>query len=433
MTRVLCFALAMSAAPLAAQVAVDTGAHPIRLAEAIRLAQANSPATVAARGQTATSTAGLRSAYAAFIPTVSLNMTSAQSSPVSHFNSTGQAIPANPWQLSQGFSLGLEFFSGGKSMYNVASARALLGAAEANEVAQRYQVAYDVKVQYYAVLGAREAQRAAQAALDAAQQQLKVSVAKVKAKTVTKSDSLRSLVQVGNARLQILSADLTLQQSNAALTRLVATPTTVTASEDDTLGASGAALDSAMIARLALAGPSVRAANAQADAAHTGALGSRSAWLPTMSVAYGRQRTTADSAFTLAPGGTYSGQLRFSMSYPIFNQWLRESSIVQADVAAANADAQARDTKYAAQQNLVQYLGALRTAQQQFDIQAVSVAAAEEDLRVQQERYSMGVSTILDVLTSQSGLNAARVLLIQARFNYRVAKAQLEALVGSDL
>ena len=104
-----------------------------------------------------------------------------------------------------------------------------------------------------------------------------------------------------------------------------------------------------------------------------------------------------------------------------------------ADVAKKNADAAARDARYAAQESLVQYFGALRTAQEQSDIQSVSVAAAQENLAVQQERYKLGLSTILDVLTAQSSVNAARVLLIQARYNYRVAKAQLEALVGSDL
>jgi outer membrane protein TolC len=52
---------------------------------------------------------------------------------------------------------------------------------------------------------------------------------------------------------------------------------------------------------------------------------------------------------------------------------------------------------------------------------------------VQQQRYQLGAGTILDALTSQTTLNQARLSLIQARFNYRVAKAQLEALVGREL
>lgn len=432
--RVLAILIAFIAAPLGAQAAADTGAHPIHLADAIKMAQASSPAAVASRGAITTSVAGLRSAYAAFIPSLTLNVSSAANSPATaRVNPTTGQLVTGKWTLTDGFSMGVTIFDGGQRLFSVAAARAMLGASEAGDVAQRYQTAYNVKVQYYAVLASREQQIAAQAALDAALQQLKVSVANVKARTVTKSDSLKSLVAVGNAKLQMLAADLALQTANATLTRLVAAPMTVTASLEDTVGDALSDVDSASVARLALEGPSVKQADLNLVAAQAAANGARGVWYPNFSVTYGRNNTGVDSMFTLVPGGSYSGQLRFSVSYPIFNQWQRESSIVSADVAKFNADALAKDAKYAAQESLVQDVGALRTALEQSSIQEVSVAAAEEDLRVTQEQYKLGVSTILDVLTSQSSLNAARVLLIQARFNYRVAKAQLEALVGRDL
>jgi outer membrane protein len=52
---------------------------------------------------------------------------------------------------------------------------------------------------------------------------------------------------------------------------------------------------------------------------------------------------------------------------------------------------------------------------------------------VQQQRYSLGASTLLDLLTSQLTLNQARASLIQARFEARVARAQIEALIGREL
>ncbi len=427
---------ALLAAPLQAQVAVDSGAHPIHLADAIRLAQRNAPAAVQARGQMQTSQAGLRSAYAAFIPSLSLNMSSAAHTPAGepvNNPTTGQLL-SGEWQLTQGISMGLDLFDGGRRLFNVSAARAQLGAAQAGELAQYYQIAYQVKQQYYAVLAARESQAAAHSQLAQAVEQLRVSVAKVRARTATKSDSLRALIQVGNAQLAMLTANNDLQAANAGLTRLIAAPATVTASAEDTVGEGVVDVDSVAIAKLASQGPSVQQAGASLDAARAGAQASRSTYYPSIVVSYGRSRVTPSTAFTLwGADGTYSGQLRFSLSYPIFNQWSREQSIVLADVVVHNADAALRDARYAAQQGLVQYLGALHTAQQQVGIQIVSVAAAEEDLRVQQERYQLGVSTILDVLTSQTTLTAARAALIQARFNYRVAKAQLEALVGRDL
>jgi outer membrane protein len=61
------------------------------------------------------------------------------------------------------------------------------------------------------------------------------------------------------------------------------------------------------------------------------------------------------------------------------------------------------------------------------------VTAAEEDLRVQQQRYNLGASTLVELLTSQSALTTARTSLIQSRQNYRIARAQIEATIGRDL
>ena len=97
------------------------------------------------------------------------------------------------------------------------------------------------------------------------------------------------------------------------------------------------------------------------------------------------------------------------------------------------AEAQLRDARFLARQNLIQQLGALRTAEERIRIQQASVAAAQEDLRVQQQRYNLGASTLLDLLASQTTLDAARAALIQARQDYRVARAQIEAIIGRDL
>ena len=49
------------------------------------------------------------------------------------------------------------------------------------------------------------------------------------------------------------------------------------------------------------------------------------------------------------------------------------------------------------------------------------------------DRYQVGASTLLDLLASQTLVNQARQNLIRARYDQRVAKAQLEALVGRSL
>jgi outer membrane protein len=140
------------------------------------------------------------------------------------------------------------------------------------------------------------------------------------------------------------------------------------------------------------------------------------------------------------PGFRFSGDSRnrnvstsLSINFPIFNGLNREQQVVAARVAEENAVAQQRDAKLNARQQMVQQLGNFRTAEARVRIQQASVAAGEEDLRVQQERYNLGASTLLDLLNSQSTLDQARQALIQARLDARTAKAQIEALIGRDL
>jgi outer membrane protein len=125
--------------------------------------------------------------------------------------------------------------------------------------------------------------------------------------------------------------------------------------------------------------------------------------------------------------------MNFNISYPLFNGFAREANSIGLDVSLRNAEAQARDARLAARANLTSLLRSLQNAQARVSVQQAAIAAAEEDLRVQQQRYALGASTLLDLLTSQTQLNQARQALIQARFDGRVARAQLSSLVGRPL
>ncbi|HJR42408.1 MAG TPA: TolC family protein [Gemmatimonadaceae bacterium] len=416
-------------------IAMDTTARPIALDEAVRLAQRNAPAAVQARGQLRTGRAGIRSSYFAFVPNISLSAGSTRQAgdrfdPVRDEVVSGQTT----WQYGDGYNLNLTLFDGGRRIFDIGAARANFRAAEANEVTQEFTVALDVKREYYNVLAARESEAAAAAQLEQAEQQLRAASARVMAGVATRSDSLRSVIQVGNARLALLTARNNYNAANAALTRLVATPFVVTAMPEDTLQRVVLDVDSVRLADLAENGPAVRQAQAQHAAARAGERAARTPYLPTISANYNWGRSA--SASSLEIGGDpliKSNSLRLSVSFPVFDQFQREEAVVRASVAEDNARAALRDARLASQQQLIQFVGSLRTAEERVGIQTASVAAAEEDLRVQSQRYAVGASTLLDVLTSQTQLNQARSDLIQARYDYRIAKAQIEALIGRTL
>jgi outer membrane protein len=381
-----------------------------------------------------TSRAAVRSAYGSFIPNFSVGMSASQLQGEQFVSQLNEFRTVKSWQYGDNYNANLELFDGGRRLFQLSGARHDVDAAEANETLQRFNVALLVKQQYFNVLAARERESAARAQLQQAQQQYRSAAARVAAGAATKSDSLRSVIQVGNARLALVTAQNSLIVANASLTRLVATPFTVTASPADTLERVDIQFDSLEVARLALAGPAVRQAEAQMASARATLRASRTSYLPSVSANYSRGGNGADPRF--GRGDTtfaYSNRLSINLSFPLFNQYQREQQLARDAAAEDIAEATLRDTRLLAQQSFVQYVGALRTAEERVSIQLASVAAAEEDLRVQQQRYALGASTLLDVLTSQTQLNTARADLIQARYDYRVARAQLEALIGRDL
>jgi outer membrane protein len=430
-------ALLLVPVALTAQTGDRENARPITLDEAVSLAHRNAPATIQARGLERTSRQQVNNAYAAFIPSLSVSAGGTrQFTNAGTIIRDGQTItlPSEPWSYSTGMTFGLELFDGGRRFYDLGAARASVDASEANYITQQFNVSLNVKQQYYNVLAARESESAALAQLEQAEQQLRAATARVTAGVATKSDSLRSLIQVGNAELALETARNNLRIANAALTRLVGTNELVTANPADTLGEMGPlVIDSVSLYSMAISGPVVAQAEANLGAARASRRAANTRYLPTINASYQRGGS-GTGRFGLGDDSyNYSGALRLSLNFPLFNQFSREDAIVRASVAQDNAQAQLRDSRLAAQQNLTQHLGALQLAERRIQIQQASVEAAEEDLRVQQQRYALGASTLLDLLTSQTTLNQARAALIAARYDYRVAKAQLEALVGREL
>lgn len=419
---------------LAAQT-VDTTATPISLTEAIRLAQQNSVTSVQARGSVRTSDAAVKQSYAAFLPTFSVSAgTNHQSG--DRFDTQGNLVPftGNPTNYSTGLSSSLQLFDGGRRFFDVKRTRADVDAAEAGETASKYQVALQVKQQYYNILAARESQSAAQAQIDQAQQQLRASSLRLRAGAATVSDSLRSVVALGNARLALLTAENNLRVANATLSRLIASPRTVTATSSDTLDQQVVIPDIAELTPLVDRAPAIQQADAQLTSAHASLRSAKTSFLPTVNMNFNRSGSGLDPAFGIGDKRyAYNQSLSFSLNFPLFNNLSREVNVARAIVAEDVAEASLRDARLLAHQTLVQSLGQMKTAQEQVAIQTNSVAAAIEDLRVQQRRYELGATTLLDLLTSQTQLDNARTALIRARYDYRVAKAQLEALIGRDL
>jgi outer membrane protein len=441
-------AILLMAAPAASAQVLQPGLQPgltrapdslrkISLSEAIRMAQQNSPDAIQAEGVERTSKAARVSAVGAILPSASLSAGHVVQlgGGLTRLNQNGEeVVVAQKPTNNTGISFNMSIFDGGQRLYDLRTSNFQIAAAEASRVAVKYNIALGVKQQYYAVLAALESKDAANLQMAQAAEQFKSSVIRVRAGAAIRSDSLRGVIQVGNAQLALITALSNKEAADAALTRLVGSPVPLTADPASVQENMAALPDSAQLAQLVKTGPIVQQAQASLDAAQESRKASKATYLPSLSASYSRSGTGTDPRFGLGDDPfTYSGRLSFSLSYPLFNNFQREETVVRAKVAEVNAQAALRDAQLAGVQSLTQNIGAIRSASQRVAIQVASVAAALEDVRVQQQRYNIGASTLLDLITSQAALATAEQALIQARYDYRIARAQLEALVGRDL
>jgi len=427
-------ALAIVPALAAAQTGADN-ARPITIDDAVRLAVQYSPATVASRNSERSGEAGVTFAKSQFLPSLTATYSANNQGGTQFIQGVPVPISGLPWTYQRGLSAGVTVFDGGRNWYNYKAAGASLDAAVASDVSQRYAVALSVKVQYYAILAAREQESAARRQLEEAQQSLQVASAKMQAGAATRADSLTAALSVGTAQLAILNAQNLLLNANAALTRLVASPVMVTAVAADTSDIGRMDIDEGSLTKMALEGPAVRAAAALFAVSHAVHQSATTPYIPSLTASgrYG-QNPKATQGFLFGGGPTStSTSFGINISYPIFNNYSREQTLILARIGEDNAEANLRDAKFLAQQNLTTYLVNYNTAQQTIALQLLQIQSATENLRVQTQRYNIGTALQVDVTTAQAALDLARFNLIQARLNARIAKANIEALIGRDL
>lgn len=407
----------------------------VTLAEAIDRAEKAQPRVIQAMGTLKSADARVRSARGAYLP--NLNVTSSAANFYSEGQrldqSTGQIVASNSSNTSINGSVNtsLELFDGFRRAAESRAAGANRESAVESLEDARFQQQLTTTNQFFDVLAAGQLVRVREASVRRADEQLKVSIARLKAGAAIRSDSLRSLVTLGNARVQLLNAQTQQTNAEANLGRLIGLEGPAAAVDDSGFYRITDQLDTTALRVEALnRSPQVRTADASARAARAAIGVARAGYWPTL---------TLGGTATL--NGSQQNDYKFlqqrqatlTVNWAVFNRFTREQNIANQRATTETAEANAREARRLVLTNLTARLAELDAARVRIGITQTSLAAATEDVRVQQERYRLGVATIVDVLTSQEALTQAEVDAVTARFDYLRAKAQIQALIGRKL
>lgn len=400
--------------------------RPITLDEAIEIARRRNPALQQAYTSIEQAEHNRLSAYGSLLPSLSFS-TGYSNSSSGRLDDTGQGIVTTSYsaQLTANYTL----FDGWRRFTDLKGAK--LGVVEQNARFRQaeYQTIQQVKQQYAAAVAAREQVAVEQRRVERQEDQLDFIQQQLDLGRATRSDLLRSQVDVNNARLALLNAQNDARTTTFRLTEVVGSETRVGPVEGAQLETRDLPFDRDQLFQMAgQTAPSIRTAEAATDAAEASVSSARSAYLPSVSFSGGWSWFNQDF-----PPGNRSWSLSLRGSYPLFNGFQRETAVFR---ARAQADLAAEQQR-AAELNLSSELDAAWSTAQSaiagIGLAEQNVELSEESLRVVQERYRLGLATILELQDVQITLTQAETDLVSRRFDYQVAIAAIEALLGRDI
>jgi outer membrane protein TolC len=391
----------------------------------IARAVAANPAVVQGEALLRTANSEGRVAQGAYLPSLSVT------SSVLRSDQTSAIAVGSSSAYAAGLTSSMDLFTGGRRSAERVRARADFRYAEAFDVTQRFAVTLLAQRAYYEALRGTELLGVAGARVTRAERGLKYAQDRVRAGTATRSDELRARLELTAALQQRLAARDTLQTAGYALGRLVGTDGPVGARAPASLDMRPLALGDSEIVRLAIeSAPAVQAAEAQVRATEAATRAARTLYLPTVRLTGGYNFANQSTVIGAPRQGW---QLQVGTSLPVFNGFLREDAVIRADAVADIARAQSLDSRRQVRAEAARLLSALHYSRENIALAGDAVTAAEEDLRVQTQRYRAGISTALDQLSSELAVTQAALGLVAARYNYQTTRAALEALVGRNL
>ncbi|NUM70610.1 MAG: TolC family protein [Ignavibacteriaceae bacterium] len=120
-----------------------------------------------------------------------------------------------------------------------------------------------------------------------------------------------------------------------------------------------------------------------------------------------------------------------SLSIPIFSGYSVTNRVQIAEIQKKNVEIDIRDLERQIRKELQKTVLDLELSIKQVEVSVRNVKAAEENRKIEEEKYTLGATTLLNVLIANSDYLDALTTYINSKFQYTVLKQQLEFYIGT--
>ncbi len=350
---------------------------------------------------------------------------------------TGIPVPLQPyeiksWSSNAQLSASYSIFNGGYNIYNYKQSRLLKEQARYSFDDTRQTIIYMVKERYYNLLKAEKLLNLAEETLKSADESYKKAQILFQVGKVPKSDVLKAKVQLETDRLSLIEAQNGLAVARASLNYILGRDVENDIKVVDNLNVPEMEIGYEDAKKNALANhPSLKSNQFGLKAAQAGVGMAVSQFLPKLNAyaAYSWRNedfNQIDSFFDK----DYNWYASISLSIPVFQGFSRTALVSKAKLArSSNREAleQAqRDIDLEVKQAYLQK----EQAKKKIVVTESALQAAEEDLKLNKEKYSLGAGTMLDLINAQVSYFSAQSDRIQALYDYKYAIARLQKAMG---
>jgi outer membrane protein TolC len=393
----------------------------LTLAEIVDLGLRNNPVTRLAWANAQTAAAVYGSERGAWLPTIDAEVNAARLKTAASQGRTAveQSVLAPSVTLSY-----LLFDFGGRSG-RVSGARHRLLAASFGHNAAIQDAVLEIQVSYFRYLANRNLLDAQRTTLEEAQTNLTAAEERRRVGLATIADVLQARTAASQARLELETTEGNVQTTRGALALALGMPANLPLEVDSSAAAAPVAglADSvnAIIATALQGRPDLAAIQAEVQAARAGIGEARAGLLPSLEFSATGGRTYA----TTIPDGADSYTLSLGVAIPLFSGFSRQYDLRAAEYEAEAARARARVLRQEVVFQVFSAYYALQTATRRVATVKDLLASAEQSNEVALGRYKAGVGSVLDLLSAQSALAAARSQQVEARLAWSVSLAQL--------
>ena len=411
------------------------------LVDCIQIALSNKQALKASALDLQSAQQTLKGSYSNILPSLMFSGSSSESSfPTQEggYNpATGEITLGNISNLtstSTGISLSQNIYNGGIWWNTIAQSKNSYKIAEQFDRQVKINIIRVVHQTYFNYLKTMQLLDVAQSNLKSSQQQLALTKKRFELGSARKTDLLKAEVRFGQARVDVVNNNSALENAYLNLKNAMGI---IGSDQDFTVKDVAAALvpvpDFATgFETIQKLNPSVLAKQRQITNAEFNEKITKGARMPNIS-ANANYSGNAEDLENLSGkwDENWRRNISLSISIPIYT-----GNTLSTRIQQARLNVQKQESEYLTQlQDLsVQLHGILdrlNNYQEVIPINETVLTSAKEDLKLAQKRYSLGSTTILEVLDAQVSVVSARSSLIRTKYDAFIEQSNLKGLLGT--